>query len=306
MVYSDASCTSVLAAAQALDGSGNVVGYVQATSPGVASLVANLLGATPASANTELEFVAPIGATAHISLQVDPTVVGTGKPSTLKAVVRDGTTLDNLVKNATVVFSIVEDPSGGRLAQPSVVKTDADGSASVVYTGGAVTTASGGVKLKAQIQDAVATGSGNNATASLTVSGQSLFISAGTGNTVGVPDSASYSVDYVVLVTDVAGNAVNNATVTVQIRPREYKKGQFIFSSTNNRWVFDTPIFTCQNEDTNRNGVLDAGEDINDSKRLEPGIPINVTTSKTTNVNGVATVTMTYPRDRAYIGQLWI
>lgn len=324
-VYSNATCTTALAAPVTMDANGDAFAYVLATTPGNTSLVSNLQGSSPATSTSELEFVAKLVSTANISLQVDPAVVSTGKPSTLKAVVRDGTALNNLVKNATVVFSIVSDPSGGTLAQPSVVKTGSDGSASVVYTGGAVATSLNGVTLQAKIQDSVvpeSTGK-NPARANLTVSGQSLFISAGTGNTISPGSStANYTTDYIVYVTDATGNAVNNATITASVLPRTYYKGVMQFVETYTTVIDATTVppttridiqngpwhipfrsgayIGCNNEDTNGNGILDPGEDINNSGRLEPGIPVVVTSSQTTNANGTAVVTLSYPKDRAF------
>jgi hypothetical protein len=45
---------------------------------------------------------------------------------------------------------------------------------------------------------------------------------------------------------------------------------------------------------------LDAGEDINGNGVLDPGIPVTVTPSVTTDATGRATVSLIYPRDRVY------
>lgn len=305
-VYSDAACTSPLFSAMDLNESGTATAYVSANSPGVATLVATLQS-TQATATSELEFVAPLGTTPNIKLQADPGTVGSGRQTTLKAVVRDGTLQNNLVKDAFVVFSIVSDPSGGTMVQPTVVKTGSDGSATVVYTGGPVSTALNGVTLKALIQG-VPESVNNPATVKLTVSGQPLFISAGTGNTVASPSTANYAIDYIVYVTDATGNAVNNATVTASVRPRLYKKGRLIRSEIFNNVAYPdwhvpvsplAAVYTCNNEDRNFNGILDEAEDDNGNGRLDPGIPVNVTGAQTTTASGTAVVTLSYPKDRA-------
>lgn len=304
-VHADASCSpaSVLSTPIALNSLGEAIAFVKSTTPGIASLVANYVGGgITASSSGQLEFVAPVVATARIDLQADPAVVSAGKATTLKAVVRDGTALDNLVKNATVVFSIVSDSSGGKLAQPTVVKTDASGAAFVTYTAGPTSTALGGVILQAKIEDSLVTTAPNKnpAQTAITVSGQSLFISAGTGNSVGIPSSTTYSVDYTVFVTDASGNAVNNAVVVASVLPNTYYKGYYLFNSVSKLWTrFLTTTLGCANEDKNQNGILDFGEDANGNNRLEPGIPITVTTSGTTDATGQTKVTLTYPKDRA-------
>ena len=52
------------------------------------------------------------------------------------AVVRDGTAANNLVKGATVQFSILADPSGGNLVSPFTSVTGSDGIARAVFVAG--------------------------------------------------------------------------------------------------------------------------------------------------------------------------
>ncbi len=299
-VYSNAGCTSQLNATLPLQ-NGNATGYVSASSPGVATLTATSGGLTVQGA---VEFLAPLTAAATISVQADPAVVGANTPgstvqqTTLLAIVRDGTAQNNLVKNAPVAFSIVTDPSGGSLSQPAVVATGADGSASVNYIAGTSDTKLNGVAIQAQIQG----GSNAAAVANLTVAKKSLFITAGTGNTVGTPSSTTYQLDYAVFVTDAAGNPVPGVNLTASVRPRYYYKGFLVFNGTVGPWQLDpaSPPTACLNEDTNSDGLLEPGEDINGNGRLDPGIPISVTPAVTTDGAGQATVSMSYPRDRAY------
>ena len=300
-IYSDPGCTSALNTPLTLV-NGNATGYVSALSPGVATLTANAGGVT---VQGTLEFVAPLTASATISVQADPAVVGANLPgstvqqTTLRAIVRDGTSENNLVKNAQVAFSIVTDPSGGSLTQPSVVTTASDGSASVSYIAGTADTKLDGVTIQAQLQGA----STASALVNLTVAKKSLFISAGTGATIGTPNPATYQVDYAVFVTDAAGNAVPGVNITGSVRPRYYYKGQLYFLGIQGPWAVSTDAdkiqTACLNEDTNSNGILDSVEDINGNGRLDPGIPITVTSSGTTDANGQAVVSLIYPRDRA-------
>ena len=296
-VYSNATCTSVLAAPLPLV-SGAASAYVNATGPGVATLTASAAGLTT---QTDLEFVAPLTTLATITVQADPAVIGvntagsTTQQSTLRAVVRDGTAQNNLVKNATVAFSILSDPSGGVLTQPSVVTTGADGAATASFIAGTTASPLNGVQIQARLIG----GSGAAAVASLTVAQKSLFISAGTGNVVGVPNTATYQQDYAVIVSDAAGNAVPGVRLTASVLPASYYKGRLGYTLPQGPWepVSYTP---CANEDLNNNGILDSGEDFNNNGRLEPGIPLTVTPSVTTDARGQATVSLVYPRDRVY------
>ncbi|MDB5937368.1 MAG: hypothetical protein JWQ01_4712, partial [Massilia sp.] len=296
-VYSDSSCATPLTASTALT-SGTAQAYVSAGGPGVATLTASS-SATSSTVQSTLEFVAPLTPTAVIGLQGTPAVVGanmagsTSEQVTLRAVVTDK---GNPVKNARVSLSIVTDSSGGSLSQPSTLLTGSDGSATISYIAGTTTTAVDGVVIQAAIQSPI---SAATAQARLTVAKKSLFISAGTGNTVLTPNSATYQVDYVVFVTDAAGNAVRDVAITGAVRPRNYMKGFWVLQGSNGPWA-QTVTTSCVNEDTDSNGVLGIGEDINGNGRLDPVIPMNITSSGKTDASGTAIISLIYPRDRAF------
>src|SRR5471030_1316869 len=206
-VYSDAACSSVLSTPLTTSG-GAATAYVNAGSPGVATLTA--AASNGATVQGTVEFVAPLTSKATISLQSNPGTIASNTPgtttqqATLRAVVLDGTALNNLVKNAQVAFSIVADSS-----------------------------------------------------------------------------------------------AVSGTKLTASVVPTTYYKGVMAFIGTTGPW---TPIthLACANEDTNGNGVLDAGEDTNHNGVLDPRIPLTVTSAVTTDASGQAVVSMVYPRDHAY------
>lgn len=303
-VYADAGCASVLTTPLALVG-GNATAFLKAANPGVATLTATA-NANASSVQGSVEFYAALTGAATISVQADPAVVGANTPggssqqATIRATVRDGSSEKNLVRFAQVAFSIVGDPSGGSLTQPSLVTTGADGSASVSYIAGSADTKLDGVQIRAQLQGA----SNASATAALTVAKKSLFITAGTGNTVGVPNPATYQVDYSVFVTDAAGNPVPGVNITGSVRPRNFYKGSLYFEGTDGPWAYSSnPLLqpkACLNEDVDSDGQLSGGEDTNGNRVLDPGIPITVSpASTTTDARGQATVSLLYPRDRA-------
>ena len=299
-VYGDPGCGTLLGTPLTLV-NGNATGYVQALSPGVATLTVVSNGVTAQGA---LEFVAPYTAAATVTLQADPATLGVNTPgstaqqSTLRAIVLDGTAANNLVKNAQVAFSIVKDPSGGSLTQPSVVSTGSDGTASVSYIAGTTDTKLDGVVIQAQLQGA----SSNVGTVNMTVAKRSLFISAGTGNTVITPNDATYQVNYSVFVTDATGNPVPGVNLTSSVRPRYYYKGRLYYNGQQGPWQVSAvpgqePV-PCLNEDVNSDGKLQPGEDVNGDGFLTPGIPLSVTPSAvTTDAKGQATVSLLYPRN---------
>ncbi len=298
VIYQDAGCAAPLLAPLSLVG-GNAIAYVRAAGAGRTSLSARNEG-TGVSVQADVEFVAPLTPQATITLQADPAVIGantagsTSQRSSLRAVVRDGTAENNLVKNAQVGFTIQSDASGGSLSSPSVVNTDGDGMATVSYIAGQASTGVDGVVVQAQLQGA----SNSSATAKLTVTKKSLFISAGSGNALDGADSSTYRKTYTVFVTDAAGNPVPDVIITAAAWPKAYYKGYLQYSASATRWVVAQSL-ECPNEDQNRNGMLDAKEDENKNGFLDPGIPLNLSTGGKTDSSGTTTVTLTYPRDRA-------
>jgi protocatechuate 3,4-dioxygenase beta subunit len=299
-VYADSSCKLPLTSAMPLV-SGAAQAFISASGPGIATLTANS-SATSSVVQGTVEFVAPLTPSAVISVQGAPAVVGantagsTAQQVTLRAVVLDSISQGNPVKNARVAFSIVTDSSGGSLSQPSELLTGSDGSATISYIAGTTTTAVDGVVIQAAIQSPVTAAV---AKANLTVAKKSLFISAGTGNTILTPNAVTYQVDYVVFVTDAAGNAVRDVALTGAVIPRNYMKGEMFPIGPNNAYV---PVVsaTCANEDANKDGLLGAGEDRNGNGRLDPVIPMNITSSGKTDATGTAIVSLIYPRDRAF------
>ena len=301
--YTTGTCSIEHTVATPLDAAGNAILYVKATSPGISTLTANI--GNGATTQGLLEFVAKLGSDATITVQSDPAVIGANTPgsstqqASVRAIVRDG--VGNLVKNALVSFTLVADTSGGALTQPSLVATGADGAASVSYVAGTAATALNGVVIRAQLQGE----STASATTSLTVSKKSLFISAGTGTTVLIDEPTMYTKEFAVLVTDASGNAVPGVNITASVLPRYYRKGTLVFDGADGPWILPTDSITdalpfqCPNEDVNSNGQIDGSEDRNGNGSLQPGIPVAVTSSGTTDAQGRAFVRLNYARNFA-------
>jgi hypothetical protein len=117
----------------------------------------------------------------------------------------------------------------------------------------------------------------------ITVAKRELFISIGTGNTIFEPNSAQYRKEFIVQVSDSQGNGVEGVNVQTGILSNFYLKGTSTYNGV--RWVraYSTPPGGCADEDINRNGVLDAGEDNNGSLRIEAG---NIATAVAQNGSG--------------------
>jgi hypothetical protein len=295
------------------DGTGTASVTIAATTAGPAIITASSAGV---SGQVAVTFVAT---NPHsIDLQASPATVSTQGQSTITAIVRD--TNNNLVEGQTVAFQLT-DVTGGSLSVGSAV-TDVQGKAQTVYTASSVASATNGVSITASVPAVPAVPA---ATATLTVGGQTVFLSLGTGELISENAAKTqFILPFVVQAQDAGGNAVNGVVITLAIRSLDYRKGGYVVF--NNAWVqTSTPVgtftmtppgpTTCLNEDVNNNGILDPGEDFNNDGKLEPGniaavSPGSVTTaatsvttgSSTTTVNGSAALTVTYPEDHA----LWV
>ncbi|HEX5277594.1 MAG TPA: Ig-like domain-containing protein [Fluviicoccus sp.] len=220
---------------------------------------------------------------------------------------------DNPVKNVRVNFNKVEDPSNGDLSSASVL-TDATGLAKVVFTAGPRTTAKNAVQITALAPDfspAV-----TSVTQYLTVGGEALFLSIGTGNVISnlpsAPDT-TYSLPHQVMVTDSTGAPIANSDVQLSVVPLTYNKGYYVLDAITSTWGIEpTSFYACPNEDTNLNGILEASEDngiadpatgdVIDNKDgiLWPGNPVTLSAKTVrTDANGVASFDLVYAKSYA-------
>lgn len=270
---------------------------------GGAIIAATVAGGGP-SATRGVQFVAVTPS--KISIQASPTTIAPSGQSTVTAIVRDAS--DNLVANKTVLFTL-KDTTNGTLSAPSGV-TDSTGSVSVVYTATNVASSKNGVEVSAKVQGTTVK---TSSPAFITVGGQALRITLGTGNEIIRLDETRYQLPYAVLVTDSAGNAVPGATFRLSIESLAYQKGAYSFDTVAGSWGPGWTIpasdprfnsgdrfpFGCQNEDVDRDGVLDPEEDYNKNGRLEPGSVVSAPASIPLDSTGSAQFLLTYPKDRA-------
>jgi hypothetical protein len=241
----------------------------------------------------------------------------TTNSSTITAVVRDAA--GNLVKNAGVNFSIAADPSGGTLTAARGI-TDVSGGASVTYIAGNVSSPQNGVKIAATVSDVSGTAPSSSVTntTALTVAGQSLFVRLGTEFTVDSSPPLNIK-KYFAIVTDSGGHPVSGTEVRFVLRPGRYAKGTYsaaiaagttitttdpITGAITTVVVPDTPAtqsvsVSCANEDTDFSGIINAGKDLNQNGQLDPGGIASVSPNATTDANGIATASITYPKSHA-------
>jgi hypothetical protein len=284
------------------DANGNASVSISSTNAGPSIVSATGSGV---AAQIGLDFVATLPS--QIKLQAGPASVAVGGSSTISATVRDAA--NNLVEGATVDFQLQTDPTNGTLAAASVVTT-AQGVAQTVYTAGRTSSGANGVVVAATVNGTAITN-----TASLTVGGQTVFLSLGTGNTIDTGQGvAVYQVTYSVFAVDSGGAAVSGIPVTLSLLPVAYGKGVLGGCPTGTNW---TPVYStlttdadsyngttmCKNEDTDYTGNINSlvGKDYNGNGVLDPGnVAVVAPSSGNTDVNGRLDVTITYPRDHSY------
>jgi hypothetical protein len=140
-----------------------------------------------------------------------------------------------------------------------------------------------------------------SATETLTVTSEPLNVTIGTNATILV-GTLTYTKQFNVSVVDSSGAAKPDVNIVASVDLPVYRKGQYAVGA--NGW-FKTGALPsgdeviCQNEDTNRNGVLESGEDINGNGALEPrkaDVRVSLLSNKT-DAKGSAILEVTYDQD---------
>lgn len=318
--FIDNACTTATTAANVVTNASGVVSiWIRSSGPNGSGL-ATISATHPSGATDALtvEFVAI--APTRLDLSAEPATVPTNGTATIRAVVRDAN--NNLVKNQTVSFNL-QDPSGGTLSAASQI-TDSQGRAEVTYTASGTTSARDAVTVTAGI-----TGTAIADAVNLTVGGDALRISLGTGNSVLEPNETTYQLPYAAIVTDALGNPAPPETqFRLSVRVLTYDKG--IYTFVNPVWVkvtgklFDDPAVAntpggtddpliyqpenanetnfasgCINEDLDLDGVLDVGEDTNGNGILTPGNIVSVPTTVPLQADGSGQFNLTYAQQHA-------
>ena len=289
-----AATRGTLSASSAMtDATGKASVSISSTTSGPAVISAT---GTDVSTQTNVDFLATHPAV--IAVQASPSVIDVSAQSTITAVVRDAN--NNLVEGQNVTFTL-SDITGGTLSLASAL-TNNQGLAQTIYTASSTTSATNGVSVTAAVQ-----GTTVKSTATLTVAGETVFMSFGTGNTIDILNEAQYGMPFAIEAIDGAGNPVHGATIDLKIESVNYRKGQLVFGTF---WGLPQNPTTCASEDLNNNGILDPGEDFNGNGKLDPGTvavasPGSVVTSTTATATvpeGAALFEVVYPKDHA----LWV
>jgi len=215
------------------------------------------------------------------------------------------------VQNVRVRFDLAGDVNsiGGSLTSGSnVVYSDANGVATTAYVPGSRFSPTDGLTVRAcwSASDFPSGTCPNATTATLTVVSEALSVSISTNALIEIgPTGLDYIKRYLVQVNDSSGNAKAGVQVSPSVDLVRYLKGEWVLN-VDDEWV-QVVRASCDNEDLNRNGVLEvyanaAVEDANGTGRLEPrkaDVNISFVGSSTTNSDGQVVLKITYGQSLA-------
>ena len=285
------------------DAAGKATVRLSSASAGTARItVEDAINGSP-SAQADVEFVATTPS--RVAIDASSSRVPVQGTSTITAFVTDPD--GNPVKGRQVVFGS-GDLKGGRLS-PSSATSGSDGEASVTFTAGTDATTFEEIELVAQVQDTDIVDSMR-----LTVVERVLNVTIGTSNDVEIQAfGTQYAMPFVVQVADGGGTPLENAEVSMSIRPINYgvygsvvhslpgrnAKGEDVIEAAYGKgwmtlvdengfeqyegdadwaadhWELSNFALGCESEDRNLNRLLDINEDANDNGVEDAGEDAN-------------------------------
>src|SRR5271170_7931894 len=199
------------------DATGTATVMISSTSAGPAVITATGTGVT---AQDSVNFVAT--KPTLLVLQASPDTVPTEGESTISATLTDAN--GNLVANQTIDFQL-QDVTGGQLSVGTAI-TNNQGQAQTVYTASGTASTKDGVTITGTVPAFPAVAA---AQVSLTVGGQTVFLSLGTGAFISENAAKTqFIMPWVVTAVDSAGNPVDGVNVTLVVSTLSYGKGGWI------------------------------------------------------------------------------
>jgi len=196
---------------------------------------------------------------------------------------------------------------GGTFANgTSLLYTGTDGSVTTSYIPGTHSSPIDGLTIRACFdkQDFAQGTCPDSVSTTGTVTNSPLSISLGTNQDIEEgPTGLTYVKQYGVLVSDSSGAPMPGVTISTTLELTDYAKGDWFLSG---KWVqrpliAGEPAVVCANEDLDREGDLDTGEDTNNNGVLDPraadAVAELVTT--TTDSGGRAVIKVEYQQESA-------
>ena len=299
--------------------------YVAPATPGNYVITTNIAGKSDVrTVQVQPTSTVPVVTTtiASASVSANPSVIAVNVPgsqanrSEIRALFVGAN--NQPIPNVRVRFDLAGDVNsiGGAFTTGSTtLYSDANGIVTSAFVPGSRSSPTDGVTVRAcygvSDTDPNLTGCLTSKSATLTVTSEALGVSIGTNELI-IVKSLTYVKEFIVTVVDSAGVAKADVNLNVSLDLPNYRKG---FMRGPGGWykakddlpgsppaVGDRAI--CLNEDKNRNGVLEAGDDDNGDLKLSPRKPdvvISLLQSKT-RADGTAVLQIEYAKDHA----LWV
>ncbi len=284
---------------------GRASAVFRASEAGVATVLVSDAADPSVTDSLRVVVSAAAASAAQISLQtnsrvVEPSTGGVTNSALLRATVWNAA--DQVVPGVPVLFTLDSETTtgGGEYVSPVIAYTDAAGRATATFTAGSVSSGNRGVKVIASV---LGKPSVPSSSVEIIIGGAagSIVISRGsTIRTVTDPGQDTYyKLPMAVLVTDASGKGLSGVPVTLSAWPNRWATGYwFEYEEDKCR-----PEQTCVlfNEDVNRNGQMDPGEDVNGDGFLTPPAVAagSVPGTVTTGADGTAVFDLTYVKTSA-------
>ena len=212
------------------------------------------------------------------------------------------------IKNVRVRFDLRGDSNsvGGTFtAAQNIVYSDVNGIALTSYIPGTRFSPTDGVTVRAcwDYQDFAAGSCPKEAITTLTVISDALSVTIGTDNKVDVSVPLVYTQRFAVQVNDSSGLAKSDVLISPLLDLPSYLQGRW--NRVGDSWVKSVTASGCENEDVNRNGVIEEyangrKEDANNNGQLDPrkaDAVISFDGSNRTDSTGRIVLKLTYPRN---------
>ena len=293
--------------------------YVAPATPGNFVITANIAGKSDVrTVQVQPTSTVPVVSTtiASASVSANPSVIAVNVPgsqanrSEIRALFVGAN--NQPIPNVRVRFDLAGDVNsiGGAFTTGSTtLYSDANGIVTSAFVPGSRSSPTDGVTVRACYgvtdTDPNLTGCLTNKSSTLTVTSEALGVSIGTNELI-IVKSLTYVKEFIVTVVDSAGVAKADVNLNVSLDLPNYRKG---YVTGPGGWYKPGPLpsgdnAVCLNEDKNRNGVLEAGDDDNNDGKLwprKPDVVISLLQSKT-RADGTAVLQIEYAKDHA----LWV
>ena len=215
------------------------------------------------------------------------------------------------IQNVRAVFDLNSDVNsigGSFTTGTTTVYSDANGVATTSYVPASRSSPTNGVTVRVcyGVKDSDLVGCPTFKLVTLTVTAEPLGVAIGTNELI-IVNTLTYVKQFVITVSDSSGAAMPDVNLVASVDLSNYRKGKY--TPSGGKWVKDGPgpngqlvgfdRAVCLNEDANRNGVLETGEDTNNDGQLwprKPDVIVSLLQSKTGS-DGTAILQILYAKD---------